>query len=54
MRELTETKYRLSKGGINRENMMTDLLTDAALYHAEADVRWLSHVEAKILEYART
>ncbi|MCB8815455.1 PadR family transcriptional regulator [Desulfosporosinus shakirovi] len=54
MRELTETKYRLSKGGINRENMMTDLLTDAALYHAEADVRWLSHVEAKILEYAKT
>lgn len=48
MRELTETKYRLSKKGINRENMMTDLLTDAALFHAEADVRWLSNVEAKI------
>jgi len=53
MRELTKTKYRLTKNGINRENMMTDLLTDAALFHAEADVRWLSHVEAKILEYAR-
>jgi len=54
MRELTETKYRLSKDGLNQENMMTDLLTDAALFHAEADVRWLSHVESKILAYART
>lgn len=54
MRELTETKYRLTKEGINSDNIMTDLLTDAALFHAEADVRWLSHVEAKILEYART
>jgi DNA-binding PadR family transcriptional regulator len=54
MRELTETKYRLSKDGLNQENMMTDLLTDAALFHAEADVRWLSHVEAKIHMYVRT
>ncbi|MDR3586285.1 MAG: PadR family transcriptional regulator [Desulfosporosinus sp.] len=54
MRELTDTKYRLSKDGLNRENMMTDLLTDAALFHAEADVRWLGHVEAKIHTYART
>lgn len=53
MRELTETKYRLAKEGINRETVITDLLTDAALFHAEADVRWLRHVEAKILEYAR-
>ena len=53
MRELTETKYRLTKDGINRENMMTDLLTDAALFHAEADVRWLRHVEANIHEYGR-
>jgi DNA-binding PadR family transcriptional regulator len=54
MRELTETKYRLSKDSLNQENMMTDLLTDAALFHAEADVRWLSHVEAKIHMYVRT
>lgn len=54
MRELTETKYRLTKAGINRDNMMTDLLTDAALFHVEADVRWLSHVEAKIHAYTKT
>ncbi|MHB1652962.1 MAG: PadR family transcriptional regulator [Desulfitobacteriaceae bacterium] len=54
MRELTNAKYRLTKDGIKRENMMTDLLMDAALFHAEADVRWLRHVEAKILAYART
>ncbi len=48
MKELTETKYRLTKGGITKENIFTDLLIDAALFHAEADIRWLRHVEAKI------
>ena len=53
MRDLTEAKYRLTKNGITPENMMTDLLMDDALFHAEADVRWLRHVEAKIAAYSR-
>lgn len=53
MSELTQNKYRLIKDGINEENMMTDLLMDAALFHAEADVRWLRHIEAKIIAYTQ-
>lgn len=54
MRDLTDSKYCLTKNGINKNNIMSDLLMDAALFHAEADVRWLRHVEAKIIAYSRT
>ncbi len=43
MSELTQQKLSFGKG-----DMMTDLLMDAALFHAEADIRWLDHAEGKI------
>lgn len=53
MQELTETKYRLTRKGIGKDSFITDLLMDAALFHAEADIRWLRHVEAKIIAYSK-
>ena len=51
MKELTNKKYKLTKEGINRDNIITDLLMDAALFHAEADIRWLRHAEGKLKDY---
>lgn len=48
MAELTRKKYLLSRQGGSRDMLMTDLLLDAALFHAEADVKWLEHCEAKL------
>jgi len=51
MAELTRKKYLLSRQGGGRDVLMTDLLLDAALFHAEADIKWLEHCEAKLLGF---
>jgi DNA-binding PadR family transcriptional regulator len=49
MAKLTKRKTQLEKmRQANDEGFMTDLLIDAALFHAEAELRWLSHVEGKL------
>ncbi|HZD59122.1 MAG TPA: PadR family transcriptional regulator [Anaerolineae bacterium] len=51
MAELTRKKYLLSRQGGGRDILMTGLLLDAALFHAEADVKWIEHCEAKLREF---
>ncbi len=63
MMQLTERKVRLEqqakralqsatdaaeRARIHRERVISTLLIDVALQHAEADIRWLRHCEAKI------
>lgn len=48
MAELTREKLKLQTEPAAGERLMTDLLIDAALFHAEADLRWLDHCEARI------
>ena len=47
MAELTRRKQRLRKSRA-KDKLIADLLMDAALFHAEADLRWLEHCKAKI------
>lgn len=49
MSELTQHKYELAKKNKEGEYFVTDLLMDAGLFHAEADIRWLRHCEAKLV-----
>lgn len=51
MAELTSKKYLLTRNKDSRDILMTDLLLDAALFHAEADVKWIEHCEAKLREF---
>ncbi len=53
MAELTRKKQQVKKSGA-KEAVLTDLLIDAALFHAEADLRWLEHCEAKLRARMRT
>ncbi len=49
MAELTAAKTRLQDGaGDASDVLVEDLLIDAALFHAEADLRWTDHCEAKL------
>jgi DNA-binding PadR family transcriptional regulator len=50
MRELTRAKaaLRAESGQDGHGVRVEELLIDAALYHAEADLRWLEHCEAKL------
>lgn len=48
MAELTREKLKLQTEPPGGDRLMTDLLIDAALFHAEADLRWLDHCEARI------
>lgn len=48
MAELTRQKLKLQTEPAGGDRLMTDLLIDAALFHAEADLRWLDHCEARI------
>ncbi|PIY41185.1 PadR family transcriptional regulator, partial [Candidatus Aquicultor secundus] len=52
MAELTRKKYLLSRQAANRDILMTDLLLDAALFHADADIKWFEHCEAKIRDFS--
>ncbi len=47
-RKLTKRKAELHRLGLGDAAVVTDLLMDAALFHAEAELRWLSHVEQKL------
>jgi DNA-binding PadR family transcriptional regulator len=53
MKRLTRRKYELAKHPRHETRLVTDLLIDAALFHAEADVRWLAHAEEKLRAAAR-
>ena len=48
MAQLTREKLKLQTEPAGGDRLMTDLLIDAALFHAEADLRWLDHCEARI------
>ena len=48
MQSLTRRKVELSRRPDRRKHLVTDLLIDAALFHAEADLRWLEHTREKL------
>ncbi len=48
MRKLTKRKARIDKRNSTDDGFVTDLLIEAALFHAEAELRWLVHVQQKI------
>ena len=50
MQRLTKRKYELSKRPDRRDAIITELLIDAALFHADADIRWITMTEEKLKE----
>ncbi len=48
MNRLTKRKVALKKEGKSLDALTTELLMDAGLFHAEADIKWLGHCESKI------
>lgn len=48
MAQLTQDKLRLNRE--KKNDLVLGLLMDAALFHAEADVRWLEHAASKLGE----
>lgn len=50
MNQHTHRKLALKKNSRNLEELTTELLLDAGLFHAEADIKWLTLCEAKIKE----
>jgi len=48
MRKLLKRKAQLVRLGLGEDAAVTDLLMDAALFHAQAELRWLDHLEAKL------
>jgi len=48
MNRLTQRKVALKKRSRDLDGLTTDLLMDAGLFHAEADIKWLSLCESKI------
>jgi DNA-binding PadR family transcriptional regulator len=46
--KLAQTTSDAERSRIEHECLMSSLLIDVALYHAEADIRWLRHCEAKV------
>jgi DNA-binding PadR family transcriptional regulator len=48
MNRLTGRKVALKNATDNRDTLTTELLLDAGLFHAEADIRWLTLCEMKI------
>jgi len=53
LKRLAQRKSELSKRSVRRRLPVTELLIDAALFHAEADVRWLGHAEQELRAAAR-
>lgn len=49
MRKLSKRKNELLDAKASEPLTVTELLIDAALFHAEAELRWLSHVEQKVV-----
>jgi DNA-binding PadR family transcriptional regulator len=50
MQKLSKKKAELQRLDLGDQAFVTDLLMDAALFHAEAELKWLSHVEQKLTE----
>jgi len=48
MQALTRRKFELSKRSDRAELFVTEFLMDAALFHAEADLKWLGQTEQKL------
>jgi hypothetical protein len=48
MNHLTHQKVALKKKPKEPDSLTTELLMDAGLFHAEADIRWLTLCESKI------
>jgi DNA-binding PadR family transcriptional regulator len=48
MNHLTYQKVALKKKARDNDTFTTELLMDAGLFHAEADIRWLTLCESKI------
>lgn len=48
MNRLTHRKVALKKNPGNPDTLTTELLMDAGLFHAEADIKWLNLCAAKI------
>lgn len=48
MNRLTHRKVAMKKEAKSLDDLTTELLMDAGLFHAEADIKWLTHCEAKI------
>lgn len=53
MRELTRARTDLEEAGGVEDTLVEELLLDAALFHTEADLRWLDHCEARLRSRAR-
>ncbi len=58
MAELTHAKHEAREARVEVDSgvpdgLVEDLLIDAALFHAEADLRWLEHCEAKLRAFQR-
>jgi DNA-binding PadR family transcriptional regulator len=49
MTELNQDKYEIYNKQQEGDFFITDLLIDAGLFHAEADIRWLDHCETKLI-----
>jgi DNA-binding PadR family transcriptional regulator len=58
MQELTQTKRELAKANRGRtpasDDLVEELLVDVALFHAEADVKWLELCENRLRSLARS
>jgi len=50
MNQHTRRKLALKKEGQDLEALTAELLIDAGLFHAEADIKWLTLCEAKLKE----
>jgi DNA-binding PadR family transcriptional regulator len=50
MRKLSKRKAQLEKMRAGDDGFVTDVLIDAAIFHAEAELRWLTHVEQRLAE----
>lgn len=48
MQRLTRRKLEMSQRPDRKDLLVTELLMDAALFHAEADLKWLAHTEQKL------
>jgi DNA-binding PadR family transcriptional regulator len=48
MKRLTRRKFEMAKRADHEELLVTELLMDAALFHADADLRWLTLAEQKL------
>lgn len=47
-RQMEKAANETERQAIEQEKVISTLLIDVAIYHAEADIRWLRHCEAKI------